>query len=191
MLECPFSRRVIFWILYYIFTYRKARKQGFSSYGSHANSISPTRCICFLGLLNTLPECLIQWQSFSHSAGGQKATMKLPAGPHVLGRLRKDLFLPLPHSWCSQQCLVALSLQTHHSECCLGHQHSVLLCLSGSVSCIYFSYKDSNLIEFRPQPKPAQSHPHWAIYKIVTSSPATLYLQPYHTEHVLFYLLFT
>lgn len=146
--------------LLFFFTYRKARKQGFSSYGSHANSISTTRCICFLGLLNTLPECLIQWQSFSPSAGCQKSTMKLPAGPHILGRLRKDLFLPLPHFWCSQQCLVSLSLQTHHSECCLGHQHSVLLCLSGSVSCIYFSYKDSNHIEFRPQPKPAQSYLH-------------------------------
>ena len=142
MLECSFSRRVVLWILYYFFTYRKAWKQGFSSYGSHANGISTTRCICFLGLWNTSPECLIQWQSFSHSDGGQKATMKLPAGPHRLGRQRKDLFLPLPHSWCSQQCMVSLSLQIHHSECCLGHQHSVLLCLSASVSCIYFSYKD-------------------------------------------------
>lgn len=40
-----------------------------------------------------------------------------------------------------------------------GSSHSLRLCLSGSlsgsVSCIYFSYKDSCRVEFRPQPKPA------------------------------------
>lgn len=90
-------------------------------------------------VFNTMEIFLSQsWRPEAHSEVASRATF-----------LASSSFLMFPAVFGVSQA-VDSSLWTSPQS-----SHSIL---SVSVSCIYFSYEDSNPFEFIPQPKPEQSH---------------------------------